>query len=232
MDVSRLWSPVTRWGEFRRRQLAALEESNRIAAQCDTGWRRRPRPADRRHPSRRPRRRPHRRVRAGVDGAAARPGQAATRAGPRGARRRHRPSASSAGRSTGTPPSTSASSAPPGCCSRSACGSWSGGSRRRSPCSSSRSFLALALNPIVDRLVARAACAAAGGRGTGRSRRLIVVFVLIGALVIPPVVVQGAELAQQAPGYVENVLKSPLGARDRQELRRHRQGAGGAHRPG
>ena len=33
MNVSRLWSPVTRWGEFRRRQLAALEESNRIAAQ-------------------------------------------------------------------------------------------------------------------------------------------------------------------------------------------------------
>nr|MBU9945279.1 AI-2E family transporter [Dermatophilaceae bacterium] len=34
MDVSRLWSPVTRWGEFRRRQLAALEESNRIAARA------------------------------------------------------------------------------------------------------------------------------------------------------------------------------------------------------
>ena len=32
MKVSRLWSPVTRWGDFRRRQLAALEESNRIAA--------------------------------------------------------------------------------------------------------------------------------------------------------------------------------------------------------
>ena len=34
MDVSRLWSPVTRWGEFRRRQLVALEESNRIAARA------------------------------------------------------------------------------------------------------------------------------------------------------------------------------------------------------
>ena len=33
VKVSRLWSPVTRWGDFRRRQLAALEESNRIAAQ-------------------------------------------------------------------------------------------------------------------------------------------------------------------------------------------------------
>lgn len=33
MRLSRLWEPVQRWGEFRRRQLAALEESNRIAAQ-------------------------------------------------------------------------------------------------------------------------------------------------------------------------------------------------------
>jgi hypothetical protein len=33
VQVSRLWSPVTRWGDFRRRQLAALEESNRIAAE-------------------------------------------------------------------------------------------------------------------------------------------------------------------------------------------------------
>ena len=37
MNMSRLWSPVTRWGEFRRRQLAALEESNRIAAQVQRG---------------------------------------------------------------------------------------------------------------------------------------------------------------------------------------------------
>ena len=37
MKVSRLWSPVTRWGDFRRRQLAALEESNRIAAQGQDG---------------------------------------------------------------------------------------------------------------------------------------------------------------------------------------------------
>ena len=34
------------------------------------------------------------------------------------------------------------------------------------------------------------------------------VFALIGALVIPPVVVEGAELAQQAPGYVTELLDS------------------------
>ena len=32
MRFAGLWEPVQRWGEFRRRQLAALEESNRIAA--------------------------------------------------------------------------------------------------------------------------------------------------------------------------------------------------------
>ena len=32
MDRSRLYRPVTRWAEFRRRQRAALEDSNRIAA--------------------------------------------------------------------------------------------------------------------------------------------------------------------------------------------------------
>ena len=32
MKLERMYRPVTRWAEFRRRQLAALEESNRIAA--------------------------------------------------------------------------------------------------------------------------------------------------------------------------------------------------------
>ncbi len=39
MDVSKVWSPVTRWADFRRRQLEALEESNRIAAQTLGGGR-------------------------------------------------------------------------------------------------------------------------------------------------------------------------------------------------
>ena len=72
VKVSRLWSPVTRWGDFRRRQLAALEESNRIAARgqddaaadaasaVDAADRRgcRPRPATGRRPARSPRPRP------------------------------------------------------------------------------------------------------------------------------------------------------------------------------
>ena len=32
MKLERMYRPVTRWADFRRRQLAALEESNRIAA--------------------------------------------------------------------------------------------------------------------------------------------------------------------------------------------------------
>jgi predicted PurR-regulated permease PerM len=68
-------------------------------------------------------------------------------------------------------------------------------------------FLALALNPLVENL---------GARGMRRSAAvsvvfagLLVAFVLIGFLVIPPVVVQGTELAQQTPGYIEDLLGSP-----------------------
>ncbi|HSO65840.1 MAG TPA: AI-2E family transporter [Ornithinibacter sp.] len=67
-------------------------------------------------------------------------------------------------------------------------------------------FLTLALNPLVDRLVAR------GVRHSGSVAivfsGVIVVFVLIGALVIPPVVEQGAQLAQMAPDYLQDVLNS------------------------
>ena len=68
-------------------------------------------------------------------------------------------------------------------------------------------FLALALNPIVDALVAR------GMRRSGAVAvvfaGVLVAFALVAALVIPPVVVESAELAQQAPTYVENALGSP-----------------------
>ena len=67
-------------------------------------------------------------------------------------------------------------------------------------------FLALALNPIVDALVDR------GVRRAGSVAvvftGLLVVFVLIGFLVIPPVVVEGTQLTQQAPGYLEDLLGS------------------------
>jgi predicted PurR-regulated permease PerM len=67
-------------------------------------------------------------------------------------------------------------------------------------------FLTLALNPMVEWL---------GRRGLGRALSvgivfagLIVVFVLLGLLVFPPVVSQGSELVQQAPTYLDRVLNA------------------------
>ncbi|MGL5930789.1 MAG: AI-2E family transporter, partial [Dermatophilaceae bacterium] len=67
-------------------------------------------------------------------------------------------------------------------------------------------FLALALDPVVERLSARMTRGAAVGVVfTG----LILAFVVIGALVVPPVAEQGGELVQQAPEYVGDVLDAP-----------------------
>ncbi|MGL5818862.1 MAG: AI-2E family transporter [Phycicoccus sp.] len=64
-------------------------------------------------------------------------------------------------------------------------------------------FLALALDPVVERLSTRMARGSAVGLVfTG----LILVFVVIGSLVVPPVAEQGGALVQQAPEYVGNVL--------------------------
>ncbi|HYN29658.1 MAG TPA: AI-2E family transporter [Dermatophilaceae bacterium] len=67
-------------------------------------------------------------------------------------------------------------------------------------------FLTLALDPIVEALVRR---------GVSRGKAvlitfagLVVVFVAIGLLVVPPAVTQGAALLQQAPTYVQDVLDS------------------------
>lgn len=67
-------------------------------------------------------------------------------------------------------------------------------------------FLALALDPIVAWLT---------GHGVRRSGSVglvflgvLVVFVAIGMLVVPPVVQQGTELAKNAPGYVDHLLSS------------------------
>ena len=218
MDVSRLWTPVTRWAEFRRRQLAALEESNRIAAQSLEGSRRdrrRGRPRADAPPCPRPWRTPGPRDRGARPWTARRALPAAP------------PTASSGGRSTGTRRSTSASSAPSGRCSRSACGSLVGRLTTTLTLLIVSIFLAPRAQPDRRRASSRAACAAPAPSAVVFAG-LLVAFGLIGALVIPPVVVEGAELAQQAPSYVEDVLDSPLGARARQELRRHRQGAGGA----
>ena len=67
-------------------------------------------------------------------------------------------------------------------------------------------FLTLALNPIVEWL---------GRRGLRRSLSVaivfvgvIVVFVLLGLLVFPPVITQGTQLVQEAPSYVDRILNA------------------------
>lgn len=68
-------------------------------------------------------------------------------------------------------------------------------------------FLTLALNPVVE---------AVTRRGLGRGWAVAVVFLgvlgvvtLIGWVVIPPVVQQSTELAQNAPSMLDNLLKNP-----------------------
>ena len=224
--MSRLWSPVTRWADFRRRQLAALEQSNRIAAQAQDdgaldaltapGWTTPPRmPAAGRR---------------GAGGGAAAP--AAVSVSPRppvvvpaaDAPLGHNPTYGVVGRPLNRhSPFYIGFFGATGPCWRSACGSWSAGSRTTLTLLIVSMFLALALNPIVDALVDR------GVRRAGSVAvvftGLLVAFVLIGFLVIPPVVVQGTELAQQTPELHRGPPGQQLGARARQELRRHRQGA-------
>ncbi len=76
-------------------------------------------------------------------------------------------------------------------------------------------FLTLALNPVVESLTRR---------GMRRSLAvvavfmgLIIVFGLLGLLVVPPVAAQGAELAGNAPTYLDHFLRS----RVVQDLDRH-----------
>ena len=193
--LERMYRPVTRWADFRRRQLAALEESNRIAARVrdedETGI---DEPADLEPPV--------------VDGSGDEtPAPVGGRAAPSG-----EPGRSSAFGVVGRPlnrhsPFYLGFFGATGALL--AIGLWHlvGKLTTTLTLLVVSMFLALALDPIVDGLV---------GRGLRRSRSvalvfagLLVVFALLGALVIPPVVVQGAELAQEAPGYVEDLLGTP-----------------------
>jgi len=68
-------------------------------------------------------------------------------------------------------------------------------------------FLTLALNPVVEVLVRR---------GLSRGPSVAVVFVLVvlvftllGLLVVPPATQQGADLANNAPKYLDEVLRNP-----------------------
>jgi predicted PurR-regulated permease PerM len=203
VEVSRLWSPVTRWGDFRRRQLAALEESNRIAAE-------------------------------GLDGATVGGSSVDAATSADAAATAERPPAGTGGAAEGGP-STAEGAAASGALSSTygiagrplnrhspfyigflgaigallAIGLWNLVGRLTTTLTLLivSMFLALALNPLVDALIARGMRrpAAVGLVFAG----LVVAFGLIAALVIPPVVVQGSELAQQAPTYVENALGSP-----------------------
>ena len=69
-------------------------------------------------------------------------------------------------------------------------------------------FLTLALNPLVEAIT------------RGRIKRpaavgivfacVLVVFTLLGLLVVPPVIQQGAQLVQEAPGYADSFLRSRI----------------------
>jgi predicted PurR-regulated permease PerM len=204
VKVSRVWSPVTRWGDFRRRQLAALEESNRIAARGQDDAK-----ADAASPVD---------VVAGADAA---PGPHAPPAGvvdsPATASRSPEP----------VPGGAFGPGTPYGAVGRPlnrhspfyigffgaigallAIGLWGlvGQLTTTLTLLIVSIFLALALNPLVDALVARGMRRSAGVGVVFAG--VLVAFGLIAALVIPPVVVQGTELAQQAPTYVDNVLGS------------------------
>lgn len=192
--MSRLWAPVSRWGEFRRRQLEALEQSNHIAAKAME-----------------------------ADDAAAdastRPPVDETLLAAADAPDPHR----------ATPPEGAGSVpiAPYGAIGRPlnrhspfyigffgatgamlAVGLWQFVGRLTTTLTilAVAFFLTLALSPIVDRLVAKGV--RRGGAVAVVFGGLLVVFVLMGALVIPPVVDQGSQLAQTAPTYVQDLLNS------------------------
>lgn len=196
--MSRLWAPVSRWGEFRRRQLAALEQSNHIAAKAAE--------ADAAEA-------------AAVEDDAARPHVDESLLAAADAPEPHR---ATPGEGAGSVPI-----APYGAIGRPlnrhspfyigffgatgamlAVGLWQFVGRLTTTLTVLvvAFFLTLALNPIVDRLVSK------GVRRSGAVALvflgMLVVFVLIGFLVIPPVVDQGGQLAQAAPSYVQDVLNS------------------------
>ena len=197
MRLSSLWGPVERWGEYRRRQRRALEESNRLDALLEEAPTRGTPPV----------------VTPEAHGAAVQaPPPGPPGRSPEGAGglfgvvgqplNRHSPFYLGFFGATGA---------------MLAYGLWTSFSRLATTITLLlvAFFLALALNPVVDRLVARRM-----GRSSAVAlvfSGLLVVFVVIGFLVVPPVVAQGAQLAQQAPQYLQDLLD----ARWVRELDRH-----------
>ena len=210
MDVSKLWAPVTRWGEFRRRQLEALEQSNHNATRAlgadDPSARPEPTDAAAAPPAAGPPAETDTPIDEALLGSAApaphrspAPGDGAggIPIAPYGAvgrpLNRHSPFYIGFFGATGA---------------MLAVGLWQLMGRLTTTLTVLvvAFFLTLALNPIVDRLVR------SGVRRAGAVALVfggaIVVFVLIGFLVIPPVVDQGAQLAQTAPSYAQDALNS------------------------
>ncbi|MGG5258361.1 AI-2E family transporter [Phycicoccus avicenniae] len=183
MRLSTLWAPVERWGEFRRRQRAALEESNRLD------------PAD-------------------VPDVELLPVEAVT----------HPPEGGAVPGPTSAP--TSGPLAAFGAAGQPlnrhspfylgffgasgamlAFGLWTSLGRLATTITLLlvSFFLALALNPVVDRLARRMP---RGAAVTLVFSGLILAFVVMGFLVVPPVVDQGGALVQQAPSYVTDLLNA------------------------
>ncbi len=201
MRLSSVWSPVRRWGDFRRRQVAALEQSNRIAQEHLTASGELDVPAE---------------VLAETGSStadAAPPVSPAVASGP--------PTGEHAGSvPVGIPQPFGAAGKPLNRHSPFylgffgatgallAVGLWGLVGRLTTTFTIIviAFFLTLTLAPMVDLLV---------GRGMRRSLAvltvflgLLVVFGVIGALVVPPVVLQGSQLASQAPSYVQDILDS------------------------
>ena len=166
MRLTTVWGPVSRWGEYRRRQRLVLEASNRI----DPGSILEDRPAsvppDALSSS------------ALRFGAAGRP------------LNRHSPFYLGFFGATGA---------------LLAVGLWSSLGRLTTtlPILLVAFFLALALDPLVKTLTRRLPRPAAV---TAVFLGLVGVLVVLGFVVVPPVASQGAALAEQAPGYVQDVL--------------------------
>lgn len=67
-------------------------------------------------------------------------------------------------------------------------------------------FLALTLNPLVEFLTSHGM--RRGGAVAVVFAGVVAVFTLLGLVVVPPVITQGSDLAQKAPDYLDQILRS------------------------
>ncbi len=182
MRWSTLWGPVERWGEYRRRQRAALDASNRF----DSGFLPQAAPAV-----------------AGGDEEAAAADRPTAEPAP----------AESASRGFGSLGQPLNRHSPFYLGFFGALGAllawtlWTSFGRLATTVTLLlvAFFLALTLNPVVDRLARRMP---RGRAVTIVFAALVVVFVLIGLVVVPPVVTQGSALTGQAPQYLQDLLNA------------------------